>query len=228
MDRKSIHGKSRFKRFIEGRGFYVALAACLLATGGIAVATFGETLFVSQGKDNTSSQIERPVEQIVTGESEDRTTTTTTPKTTSTTAAPAADLFVLPMGNTVLKPYSEGTPVYSETMKDWRTHDGTDFVGEEGQEIRALADGTVTAVTTHPLWGGCVTIDHGLGVLSYYYGVKPSVKQGSTVRVGAPIGALSTAPCEAGERAHLHLEMTVDGVRVDPVKTIGREVRTVE
>ena len=228
MDRKTIHGTSRFKRFIEGRGFYVALAACLLATGGIAVATFGETLFVSQDKDEVSSSIERPVEQIVTGEPEDRTTTTTVPKTTTTTAAKAADLFVLPMGNTLLKPYSDGAPVYSETMKDWRTHDGADFVGEDGQEIRALADGTVTAVSTHPLWGGCVTIDHGLGVVSYYFGVEPSVQQGKTVTVGSPIGTLSTAPCEAGERDHLHLEMTVDGVRVDPVKTIGREVRTAE
>lgn len=228
MDRKTIHGTSRFKRFIEGRGFYAALAACLLATGGIAVATFGETLFVSQDKENTSSAIEQPVEQPVTGVPEDRTTTTAAPKTTTTTTAPAADLFVLPMGNTVLKPFSEGVPVYSQTMKDWRTHDGTDFVGDDGQEVRALADGTVTAVTTHPLWGGCVTIDHGLGVLSYYYGVKPSVQQGRSVTVGSPIGTLSTAPCEAGERDHLHLEMTVDGVRVDPVKTIGREVRTVE
>ena len=228
MDRKTIHGTSRFKRFIEGRGFYVALAACLLATGGIAVATFGETLFVSQDKDEVSSSIERPVEQIVTGEPEDRTTTTTVPKTTTTTAAKAADLFVLPMGNTLLKPYSDGAPIYSETMKDWRTHDGADFVGEDGQEIRALADGTVTAVSTHPLWGGCVTIDHGLGVVSYYFGVEPSVQQGKTVTVGSPIGTLSTAHCEAGERDHLHLEMTVDGVRVDPVKTIGREVRTAE
>lgn len=228
MDRKTIHGTSRFKRFIEGRGFYAALAACLLATGGIAVATFGETLFVSQDKDEVSSSIERPVEQIVTGEPEDRTTTTTVPKTTTTTAAKAADLFVLPMGNTLLKPYSDGAPIYSETMKDWRTHDGADFVGEDGQEIRALADGTVTAVSTHPLWGGCVTIDHGLGVVSYYFGVEPSVQQGKTVTVGSPIGTLSTAPCEAGERDHLHLEMTVDGVRVDPVKTIGREVRTAE
>ncbi len=228
MDRKTIHGTSRFKRFIEGRGFYVALAACLLATGGIAVATFGETLFVSQGKDDTSSAIERPVEQIVTGEPEDRTTTTTASGSTTTTTAPAADLFVLPMGNTVLKPFSDGAPVYSQTMKDWRTHDGTDFVGEDGQEIRALADGTVTDVYTHPLWGGCVTIDHGLGVVSYYFGVQATVQQGNSVTVGAPIGTLSTAPCEAGERDHLHLEMTVDGVRVDPVSTIGREVRPAE
>ncbi len=228
MDRKTIHGTSRFKRFIEGRGFYVALAACLLATGGIAVATFGETLFVSQQKDDTPSQITKPVEQIVTGEPDDRKTTTEPSATTTTTTAPAADLYILPMGNTVLKPYSEGAPVYSQTMKDWRTHDGADFVGEDGQEVRALADGTVTEVTVHPLWGGCMTIDHGLGVLSHYYGVDASVKRGSSVTVGAAIGRLATSPCEAGERDHLHLEMTVDGVRVDPVKAIGREVRAAE
>ncbi len=225
MDREKIHA-SRFKRFIDGRGFYVALAACLLATGGIAVATFGETLFVSQGESNPSSQITRPVEQVVSGVPEDTTTTTQAPTTTTTTST--ADTYVFPLGNTLLKPFSAGAPVYSETMKDWRTHDGADFVGENGQEVRALADGTVTEVKTHPLWGGCVTIDHGLGVMSHYYGVEPSVKKGSTVTVGRPIGALATSPCEAGERPHLHLEITVDGVRVDPVETIGREVRAAE
>lgn len=227
MEREKIHA-SRFKRFIDGRGFYVALAACLLATGGIAVATFGETLFVSQGKEETPSQITQPVEQIVSGETDDRKTTTAPSTTTTTAATSAADLYVFPMGNTLLKPFSAGTPMYSETMKDWRTHDGADFVGENGQEVRALADGTVTEVTSHPLWGGCVTVDHGLGVLSHYYGVEPSVKKGSTVTVGKAIGVLATSPCEAGERDHLHLEITVDGVRVDPVETIGREVRAAE
>ena len=226
----AIHDTSRFKRFINGRGFYAALAVCLLAVGGIAVATFGETLFVTQPEDTSepSSQI-KPVEQIVSDQPDDRktTTATTTASTTTTTTAAAADLYILPFGNMVQKAYSDGSPTYSLTMGDWRVHDGTDFSGELDTPVKALADGEVTAVTQDPLWGNGVVIDHGMGVVSRYFGVQPSVKTGDTVKVGDTIGKLMSIPCEASDEPHLHLEMTIDGHTVDPVLALGREVRYV-
>ena len=232
MDKQPIHGKSRFKRFINGRGFYGVLAACLLAVGGLSVATFGEALFVKEPAESSQPNGEhQAVEQPVNNEPDTRkTTTTTTTKapTTTTTAVPAADLYVLPMGNTVHKAYSAGEPVYSLTMGDWRVHTGVDFAGETGQEVKALADGKVTAVDSDPFWGQRLTIDHGMGVLSYYSGVKPQVAIGDTVKVGQTIGILEDIPCETAQGPHLHLEMTVDGRSVDPVHALGREVRYAE
>lgn len=226
----NIHESSRFKRFINGRGFYVALAACLLAVGGLAVATFGETLFVTEGGESSSPNSEMtPVEQIVSDLPDDRkTTTTTAATTTTTTTTAAADLYILPFGNLVQKAYSDGRLAYSETMGDWRTHDGVDFSGELGQKVKALADGKVTTVTESPLWGTVITVDHGMEVLSHYYGVKPAVKAGDSVKVGDLLGTLIAIPCESADEPHLHLEMSIDGKTVDPVAAIGLEVRTVE
>ncbi len=227
----NIHETSRFKRFINGRGFYVALAVCLLAVGGVAVATFGETLFVRESGESSPNSETTPVEQIVSDLPDDRkttTTTTTTTSTTTTTTTAAADLYILPFGNAVQKAYSDGKPAYSETMGDWRTHDGADFAGELGQKVKALADGKVTTVTENPLWGTVITVDHGMEVISHYYGVKSAVKAGDSVKVGDLLGTLTAIPCESAEGPHLHLEMSIDGKTVDPVAAIGLEVRYIE
>lgn len=228
----AIHTSSRFKRFISGRGFYIALAVCLLAVGGIAVATFGQTLFVTESGDTSEPTSEiKPVEQLVSDQPDDRKTTTITTTeaaTTTTTVVSAADLYILPFGNAVQKAYSDGKPAYSLTMGDWRIHDGTDFAGELGTAVKALADGEVTAVTEDPFWGIGITVDHGMGVVSRYYGVEAQIKVGDEVEVGQVIGTLTTVPCEASDEPHLHLEMTVDGQSVDPVLALGREVRYTE
>ncbi len=224
----NIHKPSRFRRFINGRGFYFALAACIVAVGGIAVATFGQTMFVREGGEQSSPNSDTtPVEQIVSDLPDDRKTTTTTTTSTVaiTTTTTAADLYILPFGNAVQKAYSDGKPAYSETMKDWRTHNGTDFAGELGQKVRALADGKVMSVTDDPMWGTVLVLDHGMDVLSRYYGVKASVKVGTEVKVGDTIGTLIAIPCESAEAPHLHLEMSIDGKTVDPVAAIGLEVR---
>jgi hypothetical protein len=102
----TIRETSRFKRFVNGRGFYVALAACLLAVGGLAVATFGETLFVAKEGESSPDSQTKPVEQIVSDLPDDRKTTTTTTTVTTTTATTvAADLYILPFGNLVQKAY---------------------------------------------------------------------------------------------------------------------------
>ena len=115
--------------------------------------------------------------------------------------------------------------LYSETMQDWRTHSGTDFAGEEGQQVKALTGGTVTSAEESPLWGWVITIDHGVGVVSRYAGVTPTVAVGDSVDVGAVIGSLTDIPCESAQSPHLHLEMTIDGVLVDPVEALAKEVR---
>ncbi len=228
MKKTSFGGGSRFQRFISGRGFYAALAACLLAIGGVAVALASQGLFQTQepsvSEPPTSSA--EPVEQLVTNQPDNRTTTTTnSTATTTTTVAQAADLYILPFGNAVQKAYSDGRPAYSVTMGDWRVHNGADFTGELGQTVKALADGTVLSVEEDVMWGTVVCIDHGMEVISRYCGVKPSVAVGAAVTVGQSIGTLTEIPCESGEQPHLHLELSVDGQLADPVAAIGREVR---
>ena len=228
--KESRYGRSRFSNFLRSNGVYLALAASLLAVGGVAVAGLGQQLFHSPTE--SSAPPEEQVEQNVTGQPDDRTTTTTittttaaTTTATTTTTEKAPDLYVLPLSNTVQKPCSVDAPLYSETMGDWRIHTGADFAGSEGQKVKTVARGTVSAVEQDPMWGGVITVDHGVGVVSRYCGVTPSVRVGDQLDVGDSIGTLSTAPCECALPAHLHLEMTVDGQPVDPVAALGLEVR---
>ena len=156
--------KSKFKRFLSGKGFYVALAVCLVAVCGVAVGTFINSLpQLSSDSSNPASVVsvtpttkEKPVDKPVTNIPDDRTTTsqaTTTGKTTAVNVGPTpAELFVLPLSNEVLTEFSDGKQVYSKTMADWRTHNGVDFKGEKGQKIKALADGTILSIETDALW----------------------------------------------------------------------------
>ena len=186
MSRMRNDRKSGWKRFFTGKGFYVALAVCLVAVCGVAVATFVDTLPKTQGGKQrhigheqplvTSPTTEQPVDNPVSDVPYERPTTTT--PTTAATKPPTtpvdtkpADLFMLPIGNEVLKPFSDGQPVYSETMQDWRTHNGTDFKGEKGTEVKAVADGTILKVENDPLWGPVIEIDHGFQIISRYCGV---------------------------------------------------------
>ena len=214
-----------------GRGFTVAVAICLVAVCTVAVYTFRDKLFTktpdtpSTTKSTTTTT--KPfgaVDDKVTGVTNDRTTTTT-----QTTRPTEPDLFVLPLSNTLLAPFSD-TPVYNRTMGDWRTHNGADFVGKVGDAVRSVADGTVISVKEDTLWGWVIRIRHGVGLESTYCGVTPrkGLKADDTVKTGESIGTLSLIPCELLEEAHLHLEMQENGAYVDPVAVIGKEVKTPE
>ncbi len=221
---------SRFTRFIAGSGFFGLLAICLLVIGGVAFATFGKELLSNDDVKTEPTDDGQQVVERVTNVSDTR-TTVTTQKTTvpttnaTTTATPAEPLFVLPGTNTVAKAFSGNTPVYSETMGDWRCHNGTDFSGNSGMTVKAVAEGTVKSVEENETWGGVVVVDHGFGVQSRYCGVSASVKAGAAVKAGDTLGSLIGVPCESADGCHLHLEITVAQAYVDPIKTIDREVK---
>ena len=214
----SKFGNSRFPRFLRHNGVYFALAIGLAAI--CLVGLYGA---VQSGSEKRAETGQQPVEQLVTNQPDDRTSTTTTAtkNTTTTTATEKKELYVFPLSNAVQKPFSSESPAYSETMKDWRLHLGVDFEGEIGQTVKATAQGVVAEITADKLWGSVVTIDHGVGVLSRYCGVTPSVNVGDEVEASTPIGKLAEIPCELTQAPHLHMEMTVDGTPIDPIAAIG-------
>lgn len=238
MDHSSKE-KTPFLQKLSGKGFYFALAVCVVAVGGMATAAFAGDF---SGKNRieveptpTVTTGERAVNRPATDVPDTRaiaTTTTTTTRTPQTTTAPdkeanapvASNLMVLPFGNQLVKEFSGGKAVYSDTMADFRTHDGADFAGKSGDKVVAASGGKVTAVKEDALWGKMVTIDHDHGITSTYCGVTATVKEGDTVKAGDTIGALSDIPCELLSGPHLHLEIAVNGETVNPVEAIGLEV----
>lgn len=238
MDHSSKE-KTPFLQKLSGKGFYFALAVCIVAVGGVATAAFaGDFTGGNQLEPEPSTVIttgdhavNHPATDVPDTRAISTTTTTATrpPETTSvpdreTNASVSSQLMVLPMGNQLVKEFSDGKAVYSETMADFRTHNGADFAGKAGDKVVAVSGGTVTAVKEDALWGKMMTIDHDHGLTSTYCGVTATVKEGDTVKAGDTIGALSDIPCELLSGPHLHLEIAVNGETVDPVEAIGLEV----
>jgi murein DD-endopeptidase MepM/ murein hydrolase activator NlpD len=67
--------------------------------------------------------------------------------------------------------------------------------------------------------GNAVVIDHGRGVLTGYWHMQAiKVKVGERVETGQMLGEVGTTGLSTGP--HLHWEMRVNGVAVDPMQWV--------
>lgn len=126
--------------------------------------------------------------------------------------------MIYPVGtDEASKAYSAGAPVYSQTMKDWRIHRGTDLPADSGETVVACANGQVKQTYTDAMLGNVVLIEHGDYEISYCgLGENFQVSPGDIVTIGQPIGTVTAVPSEAADDVHLHLEVRRDGVFLDP------------
>lgn len=100
-------------------------------------------------------------------------------------------------------------------------HAGQDFSAIAGTPVYAPAEATV--VLAEPLFvrGNAVVLDHGNGVFTGYWHLSElAVKAGQQVQTGALLGKVGSTGLSTG--AHLHWEMRVGGMAVDPVQWVGR------
>ncbi len=207
-------------RFHGSRGFFAVLMLCLIAVGGVAATTFSDNLMPpllepdEQSPATTTAVVTTTTAKPVAVTPATTTVATTTVVTTTTGTTAPASLFVLPMSNKVLRPFSE-QPLYNQTLDTYRAHTAIDFDGEDGQSVRPFANGTVSAVEEDALWGGCVTVDHGAGILTVYRGISPTVEVGDELTTDDRVGILADVPCETDLGPHLHFELYKDGKIAD-------------
>lgn len=95
-------------------------------------------------------------------------------------------------------------------------HTGLDFAGGEGLQIFAPAAGQVVFAGPLTVRGNATIIDHGWGVYSgFWHQSAIYVKTGDFVEQGQVIGLVGGTGRVTG--AHLHWEVWVNGVQVDPL-----------
>ena len=121
----------------------------------------------------------------------------------------------------ISKSHTVDVPVYSLTMNDYRTHAGVDIVSTAGAAVCAAADGTIGEIWEEPMMGTCLSIEHTGGARSIYKNLSPQLPEtvvaGATVRAGEKIASVGeSALMEVAESPHLHYELEVDGVSVNP------------
>ena len=104
---------------------------------------------------------------------------------------------------------------YNGRLIDHQTHLGTDLASVAQAPILAANPGKVVFSGYFGLYGGCVILDHGLGVQTLYGHMSNiSAQVGQSVVRGEEIGRSGNTGMSGGD--HLHFEVLVGGVPVRP------------
>lgn len=207
--------KEKFlQNFKENRAVYVTAISILLAMIFIVAAV------------------------VVTNRNKQTIPETTTPKITTTTTTtakptindtPSSDVgsklpsFSLPVSGKLSGVHDSELQVFSPTMNDYRVHLGIDILANENTPVCAVADGTVIQIWEDVRMGQCIAVKHNGDAVSIYKNVSidlpTGIIEGATVRAGQQIASVgSTAMVEVADEPHLHFEMTVGGLSVDPLE----------
>lgn len=98
-------------------------------------------------------------------------------------------------------------------------HTGADFAGAPGTPVYAANAGRVVLADRLNIRGVSVIIDHGWGVYTNYSHLSERYVQfGDTVAAGQIIGTVGSSGRATG--AHLHWELWVNGIPVDPMQWV--------
>lgn len=151
-----------------------------------------------------------------------------TPPLEDTTPKPEAKLsFIAPTAGTVTKEHSLEMPVFSITLGEWRVHTGIDISCEEGAGVFASEAGVVTGIYSDPMLGYTVEITHKDDIKTRYSNLSSDVgdlKVGDAVALGDKIGVVGdSSVSELAEEPHLHFEVLLKDVKVNPMDYINEE-----
>ena len=101
-----------------------------------------------------------------------------------------------------------------------RMHQGVDFGAPQGAPVLAAADGVVTEADRDGGYGNLLRIRHAGGWATGYahlMGFAAGVAPGAKVLKGEVVGFVGRTGLATGP--HLHYEVSLDGVKLDPMKT---------
>ncbi len=149
-----------------------------------------------------------------------------TTKPESTPSTPVEDKlpsFVLPVSGALAKSHDPDLQVFSNTMNDYRVHIGVDIVTEQNAPVYAAADGKVDRIWEDVRMGYCLAVKHAGDCYTIYKNLGETlpegISEGVSVRSGQLIASVGeSAMVEVADEPHLHFEMTVADLGVDPLE----------
>ncbi|MDR3645368.1 MAG: M23 family metallopeptidase [Clostridia bacterium] len=234
---------------MNGKGFYIALAICLVAVGSAAYVAANSSIGLLNGGTTSSAASSAPggtsapgatqwgvpesaaqTNQVVSGitktpSSSSSATASSSKKSSSSMTNDKGEklVFMLPCNGEIITPFSNNDLAYNKTMDDWRVHNGIDIAAKAGTPVVADADGTVTSIKEDLLLGETVVISHGSGLTSTFANLtkQVTVKKGQKVSVGDILGCVGqTAQGESLLAPHLHYELWKNGNAINPMTYI--------
>ncbi len=137
-------------------------------------------------------------------------------------AAEDPDKYVLPVSGKLQKSHDTTLQVYSNTMGDYRVHLGLDIASALDTPVLAVADGKVEKIWQDAMMGTCMALAHADETVTVYKNLKKElpadIAVGVEVKQGQQIACVGdTATLELADEPHLHFEMTVKGLSVNPL-----------
>lgn len=127
--------------------------------------------------------------------------------------------FEVPIKGQIIREFATDSLVYSNTLKEWITHNGVDIQADKTSVVSAAADGTVYAIKNDPRYGLTVIINHDDGYQTIYSNLLTAefVVQGEEVTQGQSIGTVgNSAAFEISDDYHLHFELLQNNEYLDP------------
>jgi murein DD-endopeptidase MepM/ murein hydrolase activator NlpD len=112
------------------------------------------------------------------------------------------------------------TSYFGQRMSPWagrlKMHEGLDVGAPYGTPVLAPADGIVTFSGEKAGFGKFVQVDHGYGIETIYaHNQSLSVRSGQKIKRGHLLAAVGNTGHSTGP--HLHYEVRVNGIAVDPL-----------
>lgn len=131
--------------------------------------------------------------------------------------------FILPVSGNLSREHDPALQVFSPTMQDYRVHLGIDLSTKADAPVYAAADGKISKIWVDTLMGYCIAIKHSGDCVTVYKNLAETlpegIAEGVSVRSGQLIATVGeSAMVEVADEPHLHFEMTVGDLAVDPLE----------
>lgn len=218
--------KEKCKAFGRNRAAVVTVVILVLTLTVVLAVSIATNRAKKNNPEDTTAGTSAPNQTEAPDNSNVESGTVTSPTHEATETQPVSGEveefeLSLPTEGVIAKGHDATIQVWSETMGDYRVHLGIDIATEENAPVFASADGTVEKIWDDALMGRCVAISHGDDIYTFYKNLDSAlaagIDEGAKVSCGQKIGNVgNTAISELADEPHLHIEMTVGGLAVDP------------
>ena len=205
--------KIKFKDNPAAAKIVYAIVVAILAVSAIVVGIISAAS--TKDEPTPDSGIQTPTENETPNENEENENENTAPTFTS------------PANGDIISVHSATVPVFSDTLGEWRIHSGIDICTDEGASVFAAAGGEVSRIFTDEMLGLTVELTHNGNIKTLYSNLADdgsvAVSVGDKVDSGDVIGTVGdTSISELAEEAHLHFEILVNDVSVNPLDYISK------
>jgi len=226
-----FENSTKAQSFFTKKGFYIALAVCLVALGAASWTAINTLTTPDIVLENPNPVVSIPAQDanivipnVPVSEAPPPPTSAVSAEAPVQANPPALAAPVMPLGGDIIKHFDNTRLQFNSTFNDWRAHLGVNIRGEIGAEVVAVTDGEVREVRADPIWGVTIVIDHAGGFTGFYSGLRPNplVEAGDKVQTGQQIGVLYIVPAETAAGPLLYFATQKDGVWVNPLETLGQ------